>query len=173
MPAATVLSTRTIHEGRIFRVTIDRVRLPHGAEVNMEIVHHPGSVVLVVVPKPGEIVLVRQYRHCVGRELWEVPAGSLSPGEDPEAGARRECHEEVGLVPRRTELMTTLWPTPGFCTEKMLFYRCTDLERPAQSAHQDEDEHVVPQTFTLDEARAMVKTGEIADMKTVVSLALV
>jgi ADP-ribose pyrophosphatase len=170
MPDAVTLSTRTAYEGRIFRVTVERVRLPHGAEVDMEVVHHPGSVVLIVVPQPDAIVLVKQYRHCAGRDLWEVPAGSLSHGEDPETGARRECHEEVGLVPRRVELVTTLWPTPGFCTEKMLFYRCTGLERPSEAAEQDEDEFVVPQTFTLTEARDMVARGEIADMKTVVSL---
>lgn len=172
MSDATVLSTRTVYEGRIFRVTVDRVRLPHGVEHEMELVRHPGSVVMLPVPRPGAIILVRQFRYAVGRELWELPAGSLKAEEDPVEAARRECHEEIGLVPQRVELVTTLWPTPGFCTERMLFYRCTDLVHPAEAAQQDEDEHVVPRTFTVDEVRALVRSGEIADMKTVVGLTL-
>lgn len=168
MSTATTLSSRTIYEGRIFTVTLDRVRLPHGVDHEMEIVRHPGSVVMLPLPGPGELILVRQYRYAVGRELWELPAGSLKPGEDPLAAARRECHEEVGLVPGTLELLTTLWPTPGFCTEQMHFFKCTELFVPAAPAEQDEDEHVVAQTFTFDDVRRLIAEGEIADMKTVV-----
>ena len=170
-PAA--LTTRTIYEGRIFTVTVDRVRLPHGPEIDLEVVRHPGSVVMLCVPAPGQIILVRQYRYCAGQDLWEVPAGSLGRDEDPEAGARRECHEEVGLVPRSIRHLTTLYPTPGFCTERMLFYLCTDLEEPSAPAHPDEDEDVEPRTVTLDEAWTMVDRGDIADLKTVAALTLV
>lgn len=173
MPDVEALATRTIYEGRIFTVTVDRVRLPHGPEVDLEVVHHRGSVVMLCVPAPGEIILVRQYRYCAGRALWELPAGSLGDGEDPIEGARRECHEEVGLVPKTIRHLTTLYPTPGFCTERMLFYLCTDLVEPDTPAHQDEDEDVEPRTFTLDEAWAMVERGEIADLKTVTALTLV
>jgi ADP-ribose pyrophosphatase len=172
MSDAKVLSTRTVYTGRIFTVTVDRVRLPHGVEHDMELVRHRGSVVLLPIPRPGELILVKQYRYAVGRELWELPAGSLNEGEDALEAARRECHEEVGLVPQQIELVSTLWPTPGFCTEKMLFYRCTDLVRPGVAAHQDEDEFLEPRTFTVDEVRAMIRTGEVADMKTVVGLTL-
>ena len=79
----------------------------------------------------------------------------------------------MGLVPRTIRLLTTLYPTPGFCTERMLFYLCTELEEPTTAAHQDEDEDVEPRTFTLDEAWAMVDRGEIADLKTVTALTLV
>jgi ADP-ribose pyrophosphatase len=136
----------------------------------MEMVRHRGSVVLLPIPRPGELILVKQYRYAVGRDLWELPAGSLNEGENALEAARRECHEEIGLVPQQIELVSTLWPTPGFCTEKMLFYRCTDLVKPAEAAHQDEDEFLEPRTFTVDEVRAMVRTGDVADMKTVVGL---
>jgi ADP-ribose pyrophosphatase len=175
MPAmadADVRSTQTIYTGRIFTVTVDRVKLPHGPEVNLEVVRHPGSVVMICVPAPGHLVLVRQYRYCAGGDLWEIPAGSLSGDEDPEAGARRECHEEIGLVPRTIRHLTTLYPTPGFCTERMLFYQCTDLAEPDAEAHQDEDEHIEVRTVTVDEAWAMVDRGEIADLKTVTALTL-
>ena len=175
MPAmadAEVRSTQTIYQGRIFTVTVDRVKLPHGPEVNLEVVRHPGSVVMICVPAPGRLVLVRQYRYCAGGELWEIPAGSLSGDEDPEAGARRECHEEIGLVPRTVRHLTTLYPTPGFCTERMLFFLCTDLAEPDSEAQRDEDEQIEVRTVTVDEAWAMVDRGEIADLKTVTALTL-
>jgi ADP-ribose pyrophosphatase len=166
------LTTRNIYRGRIFTVDIDRVKLPHGPEIDLEVVRHPGSVVIIPIPAPGEIILVRQYRHVVGRYLWELPAGSLAHGEDPMEGARRECHEEIGLVPGTLEQVAALYPTPGFCSERMFFYRCTDLQKPTTEAHQDEDENLEPRTFTLNEIRKMLRTGDIADMKTAVGLGL-
>ena len=79
-----------MHQGRIFRLEVDRVTLPSGHTVDMEIVRHPGSVVLLPMPSPGQIILIRQYRYSVDRWIWELPAGSLKPGEDPDArgGAR-------------------------------------------------------------------------------------
>lgn len=170
---ARILSKQTIHRGRIFSLEIERVVLPHGREVNIEIVRHPGSVVLIPMPSPSQIMLVRQYRHVVGRFLWELPAGSLNVGEDPLDGARRECHEEIGLVPGTLEPLGGLYPSPGFCSERMLFFRCTDLRKPATEAHVDEDEDLEPRTVTLDEMRAMFRAGEIQDMKTGIGLALV
>ena len=96
---AAVLSSRLVYEGRIFDVTVDRVRLPHGREADSEIVRHDGSVVLVPMDDDGRVMLVRQYRHAAGRFLWELPAGSLEVGEDPDEAARRECQEELGLIP--------------------------------------------------------------------------
>jgi ADP-ribose pyrophosphatase len=171
--SATVLSSRTIYTGRIITVEVDRVKLPHGAEVNMELVRHPGSVVMIPMPSPHEVILVRQYRYAVGGYLWELPAGSLAAGEDPVEGARRECHEEIGLVPGRLDQVGLFYPTPGFCTEKMMFFRCVDLVKPAFEAHQDEDESLEPRTFTLDVVREMIRAGEIVDMKTAVGVTLV
>jgi ADP-ribose pyrophosphatase len=171
MPAS-LISSRGVYAGRIVSLSVDRVRLPHGPEVDLEVVRHPGSVVMVCVPGPGELVLVRQYRYCAGRDLWEIPAGSLDPGEDPEAGARRECHEEIGRVPQQVRPLGRYWPTPGFCTELMHFYLCSDLIEPGEPAAQDEDEHIEVRTVTVDDAWAMVRAGEIADLKTVVGLSL-
>jgi ADP-ribose pyrophosphatase len=170
---ARVLQTRTLYTGRIITVEIERVQLPHGPEVDIELVRHPGSVVLLPMASPNELILVRQYRHAVGRFLWELPAGSLATGEDPAAGARRECHEEIGLVPGRMEQVAALYPTPGFCTELMYFFRCTELTRPSTVAEQDEDEDLEPRAFTLAAIREMVRTGEVADMKTALGVTLV
>ena len=171
---ATLKTRRTVYEGRIFRLDVDRVELPSGHTVNMEIVRHPGSVVLLAMPSDDEIVLIRQYRYTIGKWIWELPAGSLEPGEPPSAGAARECEEEIGLRPARVERLQSFYPTPGFCDEEMIFYRCSDLRPPPadSTAHKDEDEDLEPRTFTLGAARALVSNGEIVDLKTAVGLTL-
>lgn len=173
MSEFATLGSRTVFDGRIFRVQVDQVRFPNGNTVNVEIVRHPRSVVLVPMPDAHHVILVRQYRYPVDRWLWELPAGTLDPGEEPEAAAWRECHEEIGLVPRRLERLGAFLPTPGYCDEEMIVFRIDGLEEPTTAAALDEDEIIEPRTFTLAEARAMVERGEIADMKTVIGLALV
>jgi len=170
-----LLSSRLVYDGRIFDVTVDRVRLPHGREADLEIVRHDGSVVLIPIADDGRVLLVRQYRHAAGRFLWELPAGSLEVGEDPDAAAARECHEELGLVAGRLERLLTLYPTPGFCTETMTYYRVTGLRAPREDdppAHQDEDESIEVKAFSLDEIRSKIASGDIADLKTVAALSL-
>jgi ADP-ribose pyrophosphatase len=97
----------------------------------MEVIRHPGSVVLLPQPSPREIILIRQYRYTLDRYIWELPAGSLKPGEDPDVAAARECEEEIGLAPARVERLQGFYPTPGFCDELMIYYRCTELGPPA------------------------------------------
>jgi ADP-ribose pyrophosphatase len=171
---ATTLSSRLIYEGRIFDVTVDRVRLPHGREADLEVVRHDGSVVLIPVDGGGRFLLVRQYRHAAGRFLWELPAGSLEAGEDPDTAAARECQEELGLIPGVLERLLTLYPTPGFCTETMTYYRATGLRQPGPGdpvAHQDEDESIEVAAFSVEDIRRMIAQGEVADLKTVAALA--
>lgn len=165
---------REIYRGRVFTLSADRVTLPSGHTTVMDVVRHPGSVVLLPMPSASELVLIRQYRYAVDRDIWELPAGSLEPEEDPVAAAERECEEEIGLVPGRVERLGELLPTPGFCDEWMTFYRCTDLATPAPDSTvcKDADEVIEPRTFGLDEVRRMIARGEIVDMKTVAGLAL-
>jgi ADP-ribose pyrophosphatase len=171
---ARLQSRTVIHRGRIFRVEVDRVVLPSGHTVDLEMVRHPGSVVLLPVPEPGHVTLIRQYRYSLDRFIWELPAGTLKAGEDPAEAAARECEEELGLVPGRVTRIGAFYPTPGFCDEVMAYFRCEDLRTPApdSTVTQDEDEVIEPRIFTLDEARAMVASGEIVDLKTALGLAL-
>lgn len=170
-----LLARTTVHRGRIFQVEIDVVKLPSGHTVDMEIVRHPGSVVLLPIPNPGSIILIRQFRYTINRWIWELPAGSLKPGENPDDAAARECEEEVGLAPARVTRLRGYYPTPGFCDEEMIYYRCEDLRPPAADspARKDEDEEIEPRTFTLAEARALITSGEIADLKTLAGLSLI
>ena len=163
----------TVFEGRIFRVERERVALPGGRSVTMEVVRHRGSVVLIPQPDDKHVILIRQYRYVIKRWIWELPAGSLEPNEAPSRAARRECEEEIGLRPRRLERLGLYFPTPGFCDEKMVFYACRDLVTPRRRGPLDPDEHIEPKTFTLRAAWALVRGGEVVDMKTVLGLAMI
>ena len=167
---------RTVFEGRVFSVAVETITLPNGHRLDAEIVRHPRSVVIVPIDDQGRVILIRQYRHAVGRWLWELPAGSTGPGEHEQVAAARECQEEIGLVPTRLERLGALFPTPGYCDEEMVFFRATGLREPGPGdpvAHADADEDIEPGAFTFDAAQALVAKGEIADLKTVAGLALV
>ncbi|MEW5983991.1 MAG: NUDIX hydrolase [Acidobacteriota bacterium] len=175
-PTARCLSSERRFAGRIFSVTVDRVRMPNGREVTLDIVRHPGSVVLIPMQDAGHVVLIRQYRYALERWIWELPAGGLEAGEDPATAAARECEEEVGLVPGRVELLGAWYPTPGFVTEVMTYYRLTELRAPdphGPRAERDEDEDLRVQVFSVERAREMVDRGEIVDLKTAWGLTLI
>jgi len=173
MSEAEKLSSERIFDGKVFDVERDRVRMPDGREVTVDVVRHPRSVVLLPIPEPRKIVLVRQYRYVVNRWLWELPAGSVDEGETPEEAARRECHEEIGQIPETIVRLASWLPTPGFCDEEMLFFRLSSLSTPAETAPPDEDEDIEVGTFAFAEAREMIRRGEIVDMKTVAGLTLI
>jgi ADP-ribose pyrophosphatase len=166
---------RTIFQGRVFTVQIETIPLPKGGALNAEIIRHPGSVVIVPITDAGEIVLVRQYRPAIGRWAWELPAGTLKPGEDPERAAARECQEEIGLIAGAIEKLGAFYPTPGYCDEEMNFYRATGLRAPGSAdpeAHPDEDEDIETTAFSRARIAEMIAAGEIIDLKTVAGLAL-
>ena len=167
---ARVLQHRRLYEGRVLSLDVDEVSEPGGVTGTREVVRQTGSVAALPVLDDGRIVLVRQYRYAVSAFVWELPAGRRDPSESPEAGARRELEEEVGLRAGSLEPISTFWTTPGFCDEVMHLFRATGLERipPRPEA----DERIEPGTFTLDEAMAMVARGEIREGKTLVALLL-
>ena len=166
---------RKVFEGRIFTVSVESITLPNGERFEAEIVRHPGSAVLIPVTATGAIVLVRQYRPAIGRFAWELPAGSLKPGEDPQAAASRECQEEIGLIPAVIRHLGGFFPTPGYCDEEMHFYLAAGLRAPRadEDAHQDEDEDIEVRWVAMAELRAMIGRGEIVDLKTLGGASLV
>ena len=164
-----------VYKGRVFSLEVEDARFPNGTEHRVEIVRHAPCVVLIPILGDGRVVLIRQYRHSVGRDLWELPAGSIDTGEAPDAAAARECEEEIGMAPHRLERLATLFPAPGYCDEEMLFFRATDLRPPAPgSPHRpDADEDIQVHPVTTAEAKAMVVRGEIVDLKTAYALTLI
>jgi ADP-ribose pyrophosphatase len=165
---------KKVFDGRVFSVSVETITLPKGQELKAEIVRHPPSVVILPITSDGDVVLVRQYRHAIGRWLWELPAGSMDPGEEAEAAAVRECHEETGLVAERVERVGTFFPTPGYCDEEFILFKATRLREPRsdEQAHADEDEDIEPKAFPLDDLRRMLEIGEISDLKTVAAVCL-
>lgn len=165
---------QTVFKGRVFSVETGTRRFPNGQEHNVDIVRHAASVVLIPIAGDGRVVIIKQYRAPLDRETWEFPAGRLNDGEAPDAAARRECEEEIGLVPHRLEQLRELYPAPGFCDEVLIFYRASDLRRPpADSPHKpDDDEDITTKTISVADARAMLERGEIVDLKTAYALTL-
>jgi len=169
------MSGRIVYKGRVFSVEVDKVALPNGREAELAIVRHRQSVVLIPIRDDGQIVMIRQYRHAVGRDIWELPAGNVDDGESAEAAAARECEEEIGQVPTKIERVGGFYPTPGYCDEEMIFFRVSGLRPPAPgSTHEpDEDEDIESRAMPPANAKAMVERGEIVDLKTAYALTLI
>lgn len=168
MTKARLLSSRILYRGPVFDVRRDRVLEPGGIEVTRDIVTHSGSVVLLPLFPDGRILLVRQYRHAVGRFLWELVAGRIDPGEPPLQAARRELLEETGYSARRLHKLLDLFPTPGFVSERMLVYLATGLRRG--SAQPEADERIQTRKFTLAELERKIHRGTLRDAKSVAAL---
>lgn len=164
-----ILDSKEIFRGRVFDVTVDTIR-EGDKTYQREVVHHPGSAVIVPVFDDGTIALVRQYRHPAVRYLLEAPAGTLRRGEVPEEGAARELEEELGFVAGRLEKLSEFFVSPGFCEEKMWVYLATELKETRQQLEDDEILDVVRLPFS--QALSMITTGEIADGKTIIGVML-
>jgi len=165
----------TIYKGRVFSVETGRRRFPNGSEHDVAIVRHSPSVVLIPFDGDGRVIVIRQYRAPLDREIWEFPAGRLDEGESAEDAARRECEEEIGLVPHRVERLGAFYPAPGFCDEQLIFFRVSDLRPPPPDSPNkpDEDEDITTRAMSVAEVRAMLQRGEIEDLKTAYALTLI
>jgi len=167
------LDSRRIYTGRVVRLDVDTVRFPDGSTGQLELIRHPGAAAIVPCASdpPGAdptILLIRQFRYATGGQLWEIPAGTLDPGEDPEACARRELMEETGVTAARLQRLTSIWTTPGFTNEVIHLYLATGLTTGEPSRERDEFIEVVPQP--LSRVLALIRDGEIRDAKTVVAI---
>jgi ADP-ribose pyrophosphatase len=164
----TVIGTENIYDGKILHLRVDTVRLPNGHESKREIVAHKGAVCVVPVQADGTILMVRQFRLAAGQALLEIPAGTLEPGEDPEACAARELEEETGYRATTLRPLFQIYPTPGYSTERIHAYLATGLT-PGK-AHLDAGENVELVAVPMAEADRMALSGEIQDAKTLCAL---
>src|SRR5215510_6379676 len=168
MGEAKVLSSRLAYKGGHIQVREDRVIEPSGHEGVREIVVHPGAVCIVARPTAEEVILIRQYRHAAGRELIEIPAGTLHEGEDPRECAIRELEEEAGYRAATVTERARFWTTPGFTTEFMYLYEATDLTKT--QANPDDDEAIEVEIVRHSEALQMIQDGQIQDAKSILGL---
>lgn len=158
-------SGTTVFEGRLVRLEVDRVRLADGAESVREVVRHSGAVVMLPVDDAQRVLMVRQFRYPTGETLLELPAGTLEPGEAPEACAARELAEEVGHRAGRLEKVGELYSAPGFCDELLHAFVATELQ-PVQGVGADEDERLVVERVALADLFGAVREGRVRDAKT-------
>jgi ADP-ribose pyrophosphatase len=163
------MSQRVIYRGRLLTFHEDDVRLADGTVAQREVVAHPGAVAIVAIDADQNVVLVRQWRHAVGRALWELPAGTRDADEEPARTAERELAEETGLRASRITPLATAPLTPGYSTEVMHFFLATGLsEGPTD---RDADERMDVERFDRDGITALIRDGEV-DVKTIGGIAL-
>jgi ADP-ribose pyrophosphatase len=169
MTFETLHSEKT-YRGRAFEVRRDQVRLPNGSTAHLDIVEHSGAVTLLPVDAQGRVWFVRQYRHAAQLELLELPAGTLEPGEPPEACARREIREEIGMSAGRLQKLGAFFLAPGYSTEFMHVFLATDLS-PAPLPG-DENEILRVERLPLGEVYKMAAGERIQDAKSLAALLL-
>ena len=164
----TTLSSEEIFNGRVIRVTYDKVLLENGNTSTREVVHHHGGACILPVDENVNITMVRQYRYALGEEMWELPAGKLEKGEDPFEAAKRELAEECGLTADHFVDLGVVYPTVGYDSEKIYLWAATGLHSVNQ--HLDEDEFLDVVKMPLDEALRLVMDGTIKDSKTQIGI---
>ena len=170
---ARVVKSKGVFQGPVFKVVSQQVKEPDGVQVRRDIVCHPGSIVILALDedrtrRPPLVLLERQYRHAAGQRLWELPAGSLEPGENKLAAAKRELMEETGFTARRWQRALSFYVSPGFLTETMEVFLARQLTKG--EAQPEEDERIAVRFFPLPQAVKMAMTGKIKDAKTLASL---
>jgi len=163
--------TRNVYRGKVVTLNIETVRLPNGATVELEIVRHPGAAAVVPMKDDDTVILIRQFRHAADGFIYEIPAGKLHPGEDPQLCAARELEEEIGYRAGSLELLTSMFTAPGFADEVIHVYLGTGLAAGAQRLDPDEVLEIVE--MPLEKAMALITDGTIRDGKTIIGLQLV
>lgn len=158
----------TAFQGCLLRLDVDTVTLPDGKEGVREYIRHPGGVGVVALTDEGEVLLVKQYRYPYSEVLIEIPAGKRDKGEEPLVTGMRELEEETGYRAANYTPLGVMYPTPGFCDEKVYLFLATGLT--AAEAHPDADEFLDVERCPLDEMVRRVMAGEIADAKTQIGI---
>ena len=159
-----------VHEGRKIKVAIDTSTGPNGETIRRDLILHPGAVVVLPVVDRDHVCLLRNQRFVIGETLWEVPAGTLEPGEPVEDAAVRELMEETGYTARRWRPLGHYFPSPGVLDEKMHLFVALDLT--PGPAKPEADEHLEPKVVPWADALRMALDGSIHDLKTVAAILL-
>jgi len=162
------LSSQLIYDGRVVKLRVDTVRMPGGRETKREIVEHRDCVAIVAIDADDNVLLVKQFRKSVEKELLEIPAGGIDPGEDPVTTVRREMQEETGYLPQKVERLGGFYSSPGFCTEYLHLCLATDLT-PSQ-LYAEDTESIKLTRVPISQIPALIASGSICDAKSIAGL---
>lgn len=168
MSQERIIKSQAIYEGKVVNLRVDTVTLGGEETYEREIILHHGAVALVPLDENGDVILVRQYRAGAERELLELPAGGLEPGEACEACARRELQEETGFYPETLKEMGRFWVAASYTTEAITIYLARGL-RPSH-LHPDPDERITIARMPFTEALQAALSNQIEDSKTIIGL---
>lgn len=161
-----VISSKELLRNKLFTIVDEVATDPSGFEIHRSIVRHPGSAVMMAVDERDRVLLVKQYRLPAERELWELPAGRIDPGETPLQAAKRELREETGYSAKNWIKLVSYWASPGYVDEKMNLFLATSLKEGKQEPM--EDERIEIRWFAKRELHELVTTGKILDGKTLI-----
>jgi len=157
-----------IYHGRVFDLYREETTLPNGKKMMAEFIHHPGSSAVVPVLENESVILIRQYRPAIKDFIWEVPSGTMLPGEDPLACAKRELREECGFLGKRFENFGEILIAPWYSDERIYLFIATELIPCEQNL--DEDEILTTHLFSFGHAVEMIDRGEIQDATTIIGI---
>lgn len=166
--AETLVAGEWVYRGKLLKVRRDIVRLPDGATAEREYIEHPGAVAVIALTDSGELVMERQYRYPLGRDMIELPAGKIDPGEDPLTTAKREFREETGYSASVWRHVATIHIAIAYSTERIEIFLAKGLKHVG--AKLDDEEFLEVFTLPLDRALRWVREGRITDSKTVAGL---
>ncbi len=162
------LSSQLIYDGRVVKLRVDSVQMSNGRQTTREIVEHSDCIAVVVIDKNNNVLLVKQFRKPVEKELLEIPAGGIDPGEDSEEAVSRELREEIGYMPRKVQRLGGFYSAPGYSSEYLYLYLATDLV-PSQLIAEDTEEINVVRV-PIEEIPDLIASGRICDAKSIAGL---
>lgn len=166
----TKIQSETIYDGKILKLNKDFVKLENNSKTYREIIHHPGACGVVAIDQNKDILMVCQFRYAINQQILEIPAGKLDVfGESPLLAAKRELLEETGFEAKSWLELGVIYPSPGYCDEKIYLYVATKIKKVSE-LNLDKDEFLTPQKYNLDYIVKKIKCGEITDSKTICAI---
>ena len=165
------ISSDRVYTGKTISLRVDTVEIPNRGYKKREIVEHNGAVGIIAITRENKVVLVKQYRKAIEKELWEIPAGKIEPGENPKESAMRELKEETGYSAQSMKLLHKFYTSAGFSNQKIYIYLAENLTSGSQDF--DDDEFIEAKEFSLNEVYDMIYNNDIEDAKTSIGMLLI
>ena len=166
-----VNKTTHIYKGKVFDLVEEKITLENGIAARMDIIRHPGAAAIIPFLDQETLILLKQYRHAIGEYIWEIPAGTLEPDEDPLECAHRELIEEPGYRAGKMKKTGEITPVPGYSDERIRIFTAYDLQQAEQNL--DDNEVLEVHEVKFSDAIDMIYNGEITDGKTITGLLMV